>query len=329
MKKISLMLLLILCLLFLVSCLGPNNPAPSEAEGTSQFADNSWAGIWSCRYNDRDIAQIVIENETDSGFDFTYYAAEYEADDYVYLADFYGAGLKTTAREAAISQGTRWMSTEVEEIEGFFRLTGDLLEIDYKLLELRSYDRGAVYQTRFQREPEPARLLTPFSFSEIRVMGKPLDNQLIPRLENLGMAPLTVTKFPYIGPDDDPIYAYALDYGGMVIELFKTDDGNYGFIEKITVTEPGFSLCRGLCVGDSMETVISKFPFFDERIEFDVIGGIAKMLYGHAQHMATGGCIVIKEDVPTEIVYSDRGLILFFTLEDEKVKTITAYSEGG
>jgi hypothetical protein len=40
MKKISWMALLILCLLFLVSCLGPNNSAPSEAEGTSQLQTN-------------------------------------------------------------------------------------------------------------------------------------------------------------------------------------------------------------------------------------------------------------------------------------------------
>jgi hypothetical protein len=328
MKKISLMLFLILCLLFLVSCLGQNNPAPSEAEGTSQFANNSWEGIWSCRYNDRDIAQIVIENETDSGFDFTYYATEYKEDDFIHLASFYGTGIKTAANEASIANNIKQLNGEVEELQGRFRLKEDLLEVDYEVLQLvRVADEDplaerATYQNSFQREPDSAKLSVPFHMAEVRVLGMPLDKQLIPGIEKLGRKP-TVTRTPPIATD----YSYSLNYDGLILDSVETKEGGYGYIYRITVTDPAISLCRGLCVGDSMDTVLAQFPIFGERMESYHNDLNAQMLYGHSRHMATGGFILMDNGEPASIVFADTGMTITFTLEDKKVTSIV--TSGG
>ena len=113
-------------------------------------------------------------------------------------------------------------------------------------------------------------------------------------------------------------------YENAVCEFVMPEEnsGDSPFLRKLTVSAAGYTFCRDIKVGDSMESVLAKFPD-ENRAKYKNNGydeTYIKPLYGYVAHMNVYGCIVYQTEngAATEIKFSNsqKTVWMFFLYLD-------------
>ncbi len=155
---------------------------------------------------------------------------------------------------------------------------------------------------------------TPFSLEDCYVLGV-----------SLGMPEETVLTI--LGePEETTIDFNAALHGN--IKILHYPFGTLRFWEdellSFEVNTTGADGPRGIQVGDSMESVIDKFPYEEKPVEGDNPRYATKPLYGVMAHHETGGGIYYEA---YEIIYGDgeHGVALRVEIEDGSVSRFRCF----
>ncbi|AFV01719.1 hypothetical protein UNSWDHB_2951 [Dehalobacter sp. UNSWDHB] len=280
---------------------GSNAPAETEEPTTEKFS-----GVWQCNYGDRNMAQIQVYNETENGFDFHLFVAEYDQEGKITQGGFSTYARKEPDGKASYSADEKESGYKLKHVEGTLTINNGYLQITYNNLQLRPYDqrKQAQLPTSFEKVPaeqtKQAMYKVPFFTREI--IGFPLD-LTIEQADKLFGHLLDAETLPEHGDSIEVIMTRK--YADTKVSFYYPEgEGKNYFFLSIETAHPGLSFVRGIQVGDSLESVISKLP--NEKNE-SKIGDNDKIqtLYGKVQHLDIYGYIWFGKNGLKNIWYSD------------------------
>ncbi len=135
-------------------------------------------------------------------------------------------------------------------------------------------------------------------------------------------APLSKKTYDLFATDD----AAKLSYDGSVFQIIYLDQEPYNYMFAATVDNDKIPAPRNVKIGDSMESVLGKFPDNKDETKYQSDTDDAntyRLLYGKNEYMQDSGRLEYKEDVPVAIVYSSEGINLTYELQDGKVAKVS------
>lgn len=286
----------------------PNTPLESD----ESYASEPFSGIWQYEYGDRNFAQIQIRNETAEGFDFHLFIVEYNQEEGIRLG-----GFSTNARigpdgQASYSAGQQESMNSLVHVNGSLVITNGYLNISYENLQTVTDNYKTQLPTTFKRLPsdqtEQAMNKLPFFTREI--VGFPFDLTIEESDRLFGQ--LIEVKTAPMHQGDPPVIMDRYYSDTKVSFYFPEGEGKAAFFFSIETAHPDLGFIRDIQVGDSLESVIAKFP--DEKNPIKVwYQDKTQTLYGQAAHLQTYGRIQFEENGLKNIWYSDGGRI--FKLE--------------
>ena len=80
-------------------------------------------------------------------------------------------------------------------------------------------------------------------------------------------------------------------------------------------------------MGDSLESVVSKFADSGYEIAYDEFLGEYRLLYGEIIHMASYGCIHYENGEAKDLTYNQEGTSITFEISDNLVSKIIIFCE--
>ncbi|WP_368294527.1 hypothetical protein [Dehalobacter sp. TBBPA1] len=330
---IQLIMILALLILLFAACTPttnsvPGTMSPSNSPAISESSEESgptvpaesvepvekFTGVWQYAYGDRNIAQIQVYNETENGFDFHLFVAEYDEDGKITQGGFSTNARKEPDGKAFYSTGEKESPNKLQHVEGTLAISNGYLSITYNDLQLRPYDQQKQTElpTSFKKVPaekiKQAMYELPFFTREI--IGFTLD-LTIEKADILFGPAVDVEMVPETDGRID--VTMKRNYADTVVSFYYPEGaGKNDIFCSIETTRPDYSFIRGIKVGDSLESAIAKFP--DERSKRKTVNNNKiQTLYGKAVYTEVAGYIWYDENGLKNIWYSDGGLI--FKLE--------------
>lgn len=98
-------------------------------------------------------------------------------------------------------------------------------------------------------------------------------------------------------------------------------------VYRLYTTNPNLELVKGIKVGDSLESVVSKFADSGYEIAYDEFLGEYRLLYGEIIHMASYGCIHYENGEAKDLTYNQEGTSITFEISDNLVSKIIIFCE--
>jgi len=289
---------------------GPN--APPESAGP--YVSEAFPGVWQYEYGDRNFAQIRIYNETEEGFDFHLFVVEYDQEGKITQGGFSTYAQKGSDGKASYSAGEKESSNNLKHVEGTITINNRHLNTTYNNLQSRPYDlrKRTQLPTSFEKvsvdQTKQAMYELPFFTREI--VGFPLDLTIEQTDKLFG---------PLLDVETVPEYEESIEvimnrkYADTKVSFYYPDvvrKNNFFF--SIETAHPGISFVRDIQIGDTLESVIAKFPNEKNGSKSGDNDKI-QTLYGKAQYLDIYGYVWYGKNGQKNIWYSDGGKI--FKLE--------------
>ena len=276
----------------------PESSTPPESSGVSRpnttpesgepYVAEPFSGLWQYEYGDRNFAQIRVYNETEEGFDFHLFVVEYDQGGAITLGGFSTNARKGSDGKALYSAGQKESSNTLRHVDGNLNINNVYLNITYENVKITTDNYRTQLPTTFERIPanQTQQALSRLPFFTREIIDFPFDLTIEEADKFFGPL-LDVVTSPEHGNSTQVIMNRK--YADTTVSFYFPEGAgkNYFFI-SIETAHPGLSFVRDIQVGDSLESVIAKFP--DERNEFN-LEHKQKILYGKAMHLQTYGYI--------------------------------------
>lgn len=283
--KKTFFLIMIIILLFLASCQNTSvtqqkTTQPETESGIISTDTSKWTGIW--QYTDGPIiAQIRIENETVNNFDFVFFAIEgpehRQGDFYTYAH-----GTKNLDNTASFSVPFYGLST-LKSAEGILTLNENILTIRYTSIERKDgyFAEPPTEFTRISNDKANEVLKNmPYNSYEPQLMNY-LQTMTLADIDGMWGKPAEIVQRPAAdgASDGEIIETRTYSTGTRVILEYSSWPNGNPAIKSCETTDPNIEFLRGIKIGDTLNSIIVKFPNENNEI-MDTRRGKVKDLYG-------------------------------------------------
>jgi len=157
-----------------------------------------------------------------------------------------------------------------------------------------------------------------FSYTEVQYVFDLTEEDIVALYGD----PLTKKKYDLFATED----AAELSYNGSVFQIAYLEQEPYNYLFAATVDNDKIPAPRDVKIGDSMDSVLAKFPAGTDETMFQSDtdpNRTYRLLYGEDVYMQDCGRLEYEGDVPVAIVYTSEGINLTYELQDGKVAKVS------
>lgn len=294
MKRCPRLLICILVFIILFSgCgtekkLGDNSISPDPSQVTPTNPSNAtanYAGVWE-NATGQQTTILVIEPSDNDIFSFSFVTYGFEGDSLRLMAFRANATAKQGFAEYGLAPGSSVFSV-FSECGGQMTVSENTLQMTYENLELREGNAQPDLPVLFERVSDRSLYAVPFTSCEGQI-GNWLMLSEKDVIESYGTPIETIEGLPYgaENPDRDRM----LSYEDMSIRIYYPEGYDEpGRITSFETKRREEVSPRGISIGDTMNSIISKFP------DYSMSNSKERTLYGKSAYLESYGSVFYEE----------------------------------
>lgn len=254
---------------------------------------------------------------------------EYDEEGKITQGGFSAHAYKNKKGVFQYSAGAKESNNTIIHVDGSLSIQNDGLNMTYENLDIYTMDYITQLPNDFKKLPvnkaRQAMYTLPFNTREIN--GFPFDLSIEKADELFGNL-LSVELVP---EHENSVESFMTRKYTDTIASFYFPEGESGDCQFFSIETacPNICFVRNIRVGDSLKSVISKFPIEKNKIRTQ--DDDINLFYGELMHLETYGRITCEENGTKNIWYAD-GYILFkleFDSRDYLLKMSLSYADWG